>query len=169
MNQATKKINSREEAPIIEIRNNDVVFTMSYEGVYDYFIEMINVKDNFKGNISLKIKKGEDHYASFDNLYEGIKAVEMEYYSKPFENEKVVWKCDDYPENKGDIFKISKGNGSIFLEMIPHYYGSIFGTVRIRTSGSRYGDYFKYFSNLYRELSHLDVEKENNKVLKLKK
>lgn len=161
-----KMVIDEKNAPRIEIKKDGVVFMMTYESVYDYFIEMISLNNRFESNILLKIEKDDSVYNAFDNLYENIKNTELEYCRKPFEKEIIEWMCDDHPENKGDIFRVYKDSDGIYLQMIPNYSGSIFGTVRIRTSGSRYGDYYQYFSHLYNDINDLYQGKNKQKVLK---
>jgi len=161
-----KDVNIQNETPIIKIQTENTFFTMFYTASYDYYIEMISLEDKLNASPIIIIPKDENIYNSFNKLYEDIKERNLKYDLKPFKENKVVWESDDYPKNEGDVLKIYKDKDRIYLEIVPNFPDKTFGIVHIRTSGSRYGDYYQNFRNLYNDLNNLQKGKNKQKKLK---
>lgn len=138
--------------------NGDLYFTLKYlEGNQDS--TFIIGLDNY------------EIYESFDKLFKCIAFVNVfskdkinenlkkdDHYKKIYHDGFVEWICDEYPVEIAPFFKIEKIENAYVLTFFPKKLEDRFEniiSVRLSTSGSRYGYFYKAFVDCYRDLCGL--------------
>lgn len=131
----------------IDFRNRNIQEYSSYE-------IFANLMRTIVGNYTL-----EDESMTYGNLPEDF--IDLK-------NKLITWHSDSGTDN---ILKLQYENQKIIMSIIKSVKSNSneVNRVRIRTSGSSYGYYYKYFLKLYRDLINLAFELNPPKVSQINK